>query len=152
MTSLQNYLVPWIISQVFSIVLLFIAWKKPVWARYIFSVMFLAAGTFNWFTVTNTPEAYQMYAETAIGFYRDFINGWFRDHVLLAVGAIATGQLLIGAGMMAGRRWLAFSCLVIIIFLIAIAPLGVGSAFPFSITVSIAVFLVYRYYRRVNTV
>jgi hypothetical protein len=147
MTSLQNYLVPWIISQVFSLVLLLIAWKKPLWARYIFAVLFLAAGIFNWFTVSKTPEAYLMYAETAISLYRDFINGWFREHIFPVIGTIATGQLLLGAGMLAGRRWLAFSCLGIILFLMAIAPLGVGSAFPFSITVSVAVFLVYRHWQ-----
>lgn len=40
--------------------------------------------------------------------------------------------------------WVRAACIGAIVFLLAIAPLGVGSAFPFSITVSVAAFLVIR--------
>lgn len=144
MNSFQQYLIPWIVSQFVSLLILFLAWKKPVWTRYILAVIFCAAGIFNWFTGMKTPDAYLMYAETSLGFYRDFINGWFKEHIQMVIPIIASGQLLVGIGLFAGRRWLALGCLGAIIFLIAIIPLGVGSAFPFSITVSVAAFLVYR--------
>jgi hypothetical protein len=147
MNSLQQYIVPWTVSQAVSILLLLLAWKKPVWTRYIFAFIFIAAGIFNWFTALTTPEAYLMYSDTAIGFYRDFIDGWFSRHIGIFVPAVATGQFAIGIMMLAGRRWLAFGCLGIILFLVAIAPLGVGSAFPFSITVSVAACLVYRHWQ-----
>jgi membrane protein implicated in regulation of membrane protease activity len=89
-----------------------------------------------------------MYANTAVGFYRDFIDGWFKKHIRLLVPMIATGQLMIGAGMLAGRKWLVIGCMGIIVFLMAIAPLGVGSAFPFSITVSIAAYFVFRHWQK----
>ncbi|MEI6884583.1 MAG: hypothetical protein WCO02_08850 [Bacteroidota bacterium] len=147
MSTFQHYLVPWSISQVVSIILLILAWKKPVWTRYIFAVTFFAAGIFNWISSMKNPEAYLMYSETAAGFYKYFIDGWFSGHIKLFVPAVATGQIMIGIMMLAGRRWLALGCLGIIIFLIAIAPLGLGSAFPFSITVSIAAYLVYRHWQ-----
>lgn len=150
MTTFQQYLIPWSVSQVVSLLILFISIKRPVWTRYIFAILFLAAGFFNWFTSLTTPEAYLMYATTAVGFYRDFINGWFRDHVTTIIPAIATGQLLIGAAMLYGSRWIFFGCIGIIIFLLAIAPLGLGSAFPFSVTVSVAAWLVYRHYKKLN--
>ncbi len=147
MDSLQQYLVPWTISQIVGILLLLLAWKKPVWARFVFAFLFIAAGIFNWFTSLTTPEAYLMFSSTAVGFYREFINGWFSSHINIFIPAVATGQITIGIMMLAGRHWLALGCLGIIIFLTAIAPLGVGSAFPFSITVSVATFLVYRHWQ-----
>lgn len=147
MNAFQQYLVPWSISQLISIVILVLAIKKPVWTRYIFAVIFISAGVFNLITSSNTPQAYLMYADTAVGFYREFINGWFKEHVTLTVSVIAFGQLLIGAGMIAGRRWMVLGCLGIIAFLLAIAPLGIGSAFPFSLTVSVAAYFVYRHYQ-----
>jgi hypothetical protein len=40
--------------------------------------------------------------------------------------------------------WVKLGCIGIILFLSGIAPLLVGSAFPFSITVSIAAILIYK--------
>ncbi len=150
MSSFHQYFIPWTISQVVSLLILYVSWKKPVWARYIFAVLFFGAGIFNLFTGLKTPEAYLMYSETAIGLYREFITGWFSAHIRIVIPLIATGQLLIGLFMVMGRRWLDLGCLGIIIFLMAIAPLGVGSAFPFSITVSVAAYLVYRHNLHVN--
>ena len=150
MDHLQQYLPMYIGSQVFSLVILLLAWKRPVWTRYIFAALFVAAGAFNWYTAMTTPEVYLMYADLTIPLYHDFITGWFKDHITLLVPAIATGQVLIGAGLLAGGRWFDAACLGIVIFLLAIAPLGVGSAFPFSVTVSIAAYFVYRNRRRQN--
>ena len=101
MNTFYQYLIPWSISQAASLLILFLAFRKPVWARYIFAAIFIAAGIFNWITSIRSPEAYMMYANTAVGFYRDFIDGWFKKHIRLLVPMIATGQLMIGAGMLA---------------------------------------------------
>jgi len=147
MNELKDFLIPYLVSQAFSLILLGLAWKKPVAARYIFAVLFLGAGLFNWYTSMTTPEAYLMYTKTAIPLYKDLLNGWVGRNLQVIVPAIATCQLLIGAGMFTGGRGLAWGCLGIILFLTGIAPLGVGSAFPFSITVSVAAFLVYRHWQ-----
>jgi hypothetical protein len=147
MSTFTQYLIPWTISQVVGLIILFLAWKKPVWTRYIFGCLFIAAGLFNWYTALSAPEAYLAYADTAVGLYRDFITGWFRNNIGWFIPLIATGQMIMGSFMFIGRKWLAAGSLGIIIFLMAIAPLGVGSAFPFSITVSIAALLVFRHYK-----
>jgi hypothetical protein len=144
MSSLHQYLVPWMISQALSLIILFLAIRKPVWTRHLFAAGFIAAGIFNWITAVRTPGAYMTYADTAIGLYRHFIEGWFSEHIGIVIPLIASGQIIIGIFMFAGKRFLALGCLGIILFLLAIAPLGVGSAFPFSITVSVAAYLVYR--------
>lgn len=148
MAGFSQYIIPWTISQVAGLLILLAAWKKPVWTRYIFAFLFLAAGIFNWFTSMRTPGAYLMYAETAVPLYRDFISGWFSNHIRVVIPVIATGQLAIGLMMLAGGSWQALGCLGIMVFLLAIAPLGVGSAFPFSIVVSVAAYLVYRHWQQ----
>jgi hypothetical protein len=74
--------------------------------------------------------------------YQDFITGWFSDFHYIMVPLIALGQLSIAAGMLLKGRWVKWACIGAIIFLVSIAPLMVGSAFPFSITVSIAAWLI----------
>jgi hypothetical protein len=150
MSAFHQYFYPWLISQVVSLVILFLAIKKPGWTRFIFVFLFFAAGLFNWVTAIRTPEAYLMYADTAIAIYRNFITGWFRDHIQFVIPLIATGQLVIGVLMLLGGKWQRLGCIGIICFLLAIAPLGIGSAFPFSITVSVAAFLVYRNSKKIE--
>jgi hypothetical protein len=55
---------------------------------------------------------------------------------------IATGQLLIAVGMLLKGWWVQWACIGAIIFLLSIAPFMVGSAFPFSITVSVAAWMI----------
>nr|MBP9099551.1 hypothetical protein [Ferruginibacter sp.] len=56
------------------------------------------------------------------------------------------GQLIIGLGLLARGMIVKLSCIGGIIFMLAIAPLGFGAAFPFSITSSVALFLLYRHH------
>jgi hypothetical protein len=55
---------------------------------------------------------------------------------------IAVGQFIIAFGMLLKGIWVKLSCIGSIIFLLAIAPCS--SAFPFSITVFLAAFLIYK--------
>ena len=144
MDGLKEYLIPYVISQIASIIILIVASKHTKAARILFVLLFFWASITNMYTGIVTPNAYLEYGEMAIPLYRDFINGWFSRHMDLLIPIIATGQFLIAVGMLL-RGWLVkIACIGIIIFLLAIAPLMVGSAFPFSITVSIAAFLVFK--------
>ena len=58
------------------------------------------------------------------------------------VGFIATCQALIAVSMLLKGWMLKTGVIGAIIFLLGIAPLGVGSAFPFSITASLALYLI----------
>jgi len=82
--------------------------------------------------------------------YRDFINGWFSTHVRWIVVPIAAGQLAISALLVAPKRWRALGVAGAVTFLAAIAPLGVGSGFPFSVWFSAAIILSAREVVRVS--
>lgn len=142
MSRLEEFLIPYIISQVASIIILIVAWKKTSWARVLFALLFFWASGTNMYIGITKPDTYQLYADLAIPLYRDFINGWFSHYNHIIIPLIAVGQFLIGTGMLLKGWWVKAACAGAIIFLLSIAPLMVGSAFPFSITVSVAAWLV----------
>lgn len=143
MNGLEDNIVPYIISQVASVIILIVALKRTRWARGLFALLFFwASGTNLYIGITN-PDIYLEYADLAIPVYRDFINGWFSSYNHILIPLIALGQFIIAVGMLLKSIWVKLACIGSIIFLLSIAPLLVGSAFPFSITVSIAAFLIY---------
>ena len=142
MSRLDEFLIPYIISQVVSIIILIVAWKKTSWARVLFALLFFWASGTNMYIGITKPDTYQLYADLAIPVYRDFINGWFSHSNHIVIPLIAVGQFLIASGMLLKGWWVKAACVGTIIFLLSIAPLMVGSAFPFSITVSVAAWLV----------
>ena len=144
MKGINEYLIPYTISQVVSIIILIIAWKKTRWARVLFALLFFWAAATNMYIGISRPGAYLSYADMAITPYRDFINGWFSQNNHILIPLIAIGQFFIAIGMVLKGLWMKLACIGSIIFLLSIAPLLVGAAFPFSITVSIAAWLIYR--------
>lgn len=144
MKGLDIYFIPWLISNIVGILILWTAVKRPKIARISFFLLFGWAGWFNYTTAHATPEVYLEYASMSVGLYSDFILGWFSNHVTPMITIIAVGQGLIAIGMLLRGLWVKVACLGTIIFLLSIAPLGVGAGFPFSITVSIAAYLIIR--------
>lgn len=144
MKGLENsaYLVGYIISNIVALLILWAAVKRPYLARLMFVVLFGWASVYNYTLAHQRPEEYLNYAESAIKWYSDFIRGWFSQHITEMVSWIAIGEAFIAVGMALRDWWLRLACLGVIIFQLAIAPLGAYAAFPFSIIVSIAAFLI----------
>ncbi len=142
MKGLEDFLFPYILVQLISLLFLAAAIRNTRIARLMFSLLFFYASWYNMKTSLSNPIVYLDYAKMAIPLYRDFINGWFSSHISEVVPLIAIGQFLIGTGMLLKGRWVLMACLGAIVFLLAIAPLLVGSGFPFSLTVSAAAVLI----------
>jgi hypothetical protein len=135
----QTYLVAYLISNGVALVLLYCASLWPRVTRGLFLGLFAWASWVNWTTALSTPQVYVDYASLAfLDLYKDFITGWFSDHVVEVVGTIATVQGLIALSM--GLKGWAFKAGAAgaILFLVAIGPLGVGSAFPCTLIMALA--------------
>jgi hypothetical protein len=148
MRGLENntYLISYIISNVVAVLTLLAAWKKPRIARLMFFLLFAWASWTNWTTALRNPQFYIEYADLSfLNIYKQFIHGWFSKHITETVGFIATCQALIAVSMLLKGWMIKMGAIGAIIFLFAIAPLGVGSAFPFSIITSVALYLIIRY-------
>lgn len=142
MKSLDIYLISWVISNIVGILMFWAAYKKPKLAKGMFFLLFGWASWFNYTTAHTTPEVYLDYASMSVDLCSESILGWFSGHITLVVSAIAVGQAFIALGMLLRDRWVKLACIGAILFLMSIAPLGVGAGFPFSITVSIAAYLI----------
>ncbi|OQP62894.1 hypothetical protein A3860_26660 [Niastella vici] len=139
----QTYLFLYIISNVIALLMLWAAWKQPRIARLLFFLVFTWASWTNWKTALQNPQFYIEYADLSfLDIYKQFIRGWFSTHVTEVVGFIATCQALIAVSMLLKGWLLKLGAIGAIIFLMCIAPLGVGSAFPFSITASLALYFI----------
>ena len=87
-----------------------------------------------------------MYAHTAISdWYSNFISGdWFNTHTESFIGFIAVCQALIAIGVSL-KGWLyKISLWGAVVFLLAIMPLGMGSAFPCTISMATAALILLR--------
>jgi hypothetical protein len=141
-----EFVVPYVIANVFALVTLVAAWRWPDAVRWVGAGVFAWAAAINTWTALTNPQVYVEYATlTPSALYRSFILGWFREHVALMVLPIAAGQLMLAAGFASPHRMhrrLAVAGAVV--FLLAIAPLGVGAGFPFSLTFGAALLLAVR--------
>jgi len=143
MEPLGEYIVPWIISNTVAIILLIAAIKKTKLARLLFVLIFVWACWINYTTAHKNPDDYLFYAAlTPFDLYRDFINGWFKSNITLMVTLISIGQGLIAIGLILKGWMVRLACLGAIVFFLAIAPLGVGSAFPFSLFTIAALYFI----------
>lgn len=138
------YLIGYIGSNLFAIGLLIVAIKRSKLARLIFSLLFAYAFCMNYYYSHYHPTAYLEYAPSALPFYRDFINGWFKDHITAMVTLIAYGQAFIAIAVLLNNWRVKLACVGAIIFFIGIAPLGLYAAFPFSLTASAAAYFILR--------
>ena len=147
MRGLDNhlYLTLLIISNIVAILQLVAAIKWPRIARLSFFLLFAWASWTNWTKSQRAPQFYLEYADlTWSNWYKNFIKGWFADHIQFAVGAIATCQGLIAISMLL-KGWIYKTGLVgAIIFLLSILPFGVGSGFPCTAIMAIALFILLR--------
>lgn len=132
------------VSNLVGLLYLWAAFKAPRWARLLFALLFGWASWFNYTTCREQPDVYLMFADSAVGIYAGFINGWFRDHITTFVSLIAIGQGMIAVGMILKGVFVKLACIGAIVFLLAIAPLGVYAAFPFSLTMSAAAYILFR--------
>jgi hypothetical protein len=147
MNGLENkvYLIAYIISNAFALLVLFFSWKHMKLSRLAFIILFGWASWANWTTAINSPDDYLDYAGLSLfPFYRQFIEGWFSNHIVLIVGFIATAQAFIAISLLL-KGWIYKTGIIGgIIFLLSIAPLGVGSAFPCTLLLALALGMLYR--------
>lgn len=140
-----EYIYPYLFSNLFAIVTLLLAIQSPKAARWILAAVFGMAAVANTRMAAVSPFDYLAYADLALlPIYQDFIRGPFSQHVQEIVLTIAIGQAVISLAFAIGDRLLPIGVIGAVIFLAAIAPLGVGSAFPFSIFFAAAAVVVWR--------
>jgi hypothetical protein len=143
--KLTEMLVPYIVANALALLLVWLAARKPRLARWAAGVIFLAAAFVNAHLAGKKPQLYvDAYGASAwLSIYRDFIHGFFSRATPLLVLLIAAGQAVCGVLLFTERFYKA-GALGAVIFLLAIAPLGLGSAFPSTLIMAAALVLALR--------
>jgi len=138
----ENMQVARLASTAVSIVLLALSFARPMLARILFSILFCWAAFTNAYTAIDHPKVYLEYASlTPVDVYREFIVGYFSQHIRLFVLPIAFAQCFVAIFILYTGALMKLAMIGAITFLLAIAPLGIGSGFPSSVIMAAAVFI-----------
>jgi len=144
----QDIWVPYIITHAISIVLIFICYKWPKIGKVAWGIIFVLAGIFNIYLGLTNPQKYVDLGQGAVGIYQKFIYGIFSSYTSLIVSLIALGQIMVGIFLFMKRMPFLWGILGGIIFLVAISPLGIGSAFPSPLLMVISLILLHIRYKK----
>jgi len=142
MDALRTYLLPLLISNLLGILTFIAAIKKPMWSRCFLAAVFLWAACVNAGFAMHNPGIYLEYGNlTPVPLYKDFIFGFFSQHIGPIVVDIALAQFAIFLGLVLNRVWTKLACLGGMVFGVAIAPLLIGSGFPASLFMAAAFYI-----------
>ena len=144
----QDVWIPFVITNTISVLLIIICYKWPKMGKVVWGIIFILAGIFNIYTGISNPQAYMDYGFQAVDLYQKFIYGVFSSYISLIISLIALGQILVGIFLFMKRTLFLWGIIGGIIFLVAISPLGMGSAFPSTLLMSISLVLLYMRYKK----
>lgn len=145
METLDTFLtIAYVVVNIFSVTQLIGTYRWPATTRVLFFLLFSLAAFVNIRNALETPWVYQSYADYAIPTYRRFILGLFDRFATPIVVTIGLGQFLIAFSMFTKGDWFRLGCLGGLVFCLAIAPLGLGSAFPSSLLFALAFYRLYQ--------
>jgi len=141
----SEFIGPYIVTNIVSATLILLATKWPRLTRIVFILIFVSAGLFNIYTALTRPEAYHLYGDmVALELYRNFIHGFFKEHTQAIILTIALGQLSVAALLSCKGNLFKLGVVGGIIFFVAIAPLGFGSAFSATLLMALALIVMHQ--------
>ncbi len=143
--GIPDDMIPVIISNLFAIILIFICYFKPKAGNILWVIIFIAAGSYNIATAFKTPDIYvEAFGPTAVfSFNKNFIYGIFKSHTTFFVMLIASSQISAALFLLMKNKLYKFGIIAGIIFLIAVALLNTGSAFPSTILMAVSLAILY---------
>ena len=130
----REYFVMYAGANLIGLAILALAFWGPRIARWVWVAIFVWAALVNTMTAAVEPLVYLVYGDlTPSAVYREFIAGWFSTRIQPVVLSIAVGQMIIAILLSRSGDARRLGVAGASMFLLAIAPLGVGSGFPFSL-------------------
>ncbi|QIP15140.1 hypothetical protein G8759_22200 [Spirosoma aureum] len=136
--------IAYVVVNIFSVTQLIGSYRWPAITRVLFFLLFSLAAFVNIRNALETPWVYQSYADYAVPMYSRFILGPFDSFTTPIVLSIGIGQILIAFSMFMKGDWFRLGCLGGLVFCVAIAPLGFGSAFPSSLLFAMAFYQLFQ--------
>jgi len=135
------FIAAYIISNVLALLSIGASVRFPRLARLFFLFLFGAAFWINSTTSLDSPWVYQYYADSATPIYKRFILGTFETIITPMVFLIAICQAMIAISMTLKGTIFRIGCWGGIVFSLAVAPLGTYAAFPATLLMAVALFI-----------
>ncbi|NRB53195.1 MAG: hypothetical protein HRU41_36400 [Saprospiraceae bacterium] len=140
MDQVQQYIIPWSIGIICSLIVLFLCIKKPFYGRRLLALLFLLGTLANVYLAWIYPRDYLVFGRfTWLDSYRHFI------YMILFRQAMWMGGILVALhAYLAYTFWQKgplprVASFLAIFLLLLLVPLGFGSAFPASLLLLIGV-------------
>jgi hypothetical protein len=146
--NVQDYWIPVAVTNLIALVLIFICYRWPKVGKVVWGIIFILAGVFNIVNVIRDPQVYLTFGDHAADFYKFFIDGVFHSFTMFIVSLIGAAQIVVGLFLLRKGNLFFLGILGGIIFLVAIAPLGIGSAFPATLLMAISLITLYLRYKK----
>lgn len=135
----QTIAIAWTASNVIALGFFLLSRRTPNLTRLLFVILFAWASQVNFRLAFRHPAEYLDYADfTFLETYRRLILGPFAQHITEYVSAIAAGQLAIAILLLFRKPYSRLGLAGAIAFFVAIAPFGIGSAFPCTLVLALA--------------
>jgi hypothetical protein len=131
----------YIIANILAFFSILASTRFPKLARLFFLFLFGWAFWINSSMAIDTPWVYQDYADSSIPIYRKFITGAFESIMTPLVLVIAAGQALLAILMTLKGKLFKLGCWGGIIFCLAVSPIGSYAAFPATLFMAIALYI-----------
>lgn len=129
----------YIIANMISLLILIATIAKPPIARFLLSLIFTGSGVFNGIMAILHPDQFLTYGDMAVfPVYEQFIYKALGGNPTYFILAIAVCQLITGILIASRDSLLKTGLIAATIFLLAIAPLGAGAAFPCTLLLAVA--------------
>lgn len=134
-----KFSLPFTVSNVLAVATAILAMRWPTSARVMLGAIFIGASVVNSYFAFTDPQIYIGFGElTGSRLYQSIILGPFSAHAQRYILLIAVCQLFIGVFTCYTGKMMKAAMIGAITFLIAIAPLGLGSAFPSTLIMASA--------------
>ncbi|MEO6284236.1 MAG: hypothetical protein ABIN80_21575 [Dyadobacter sp.] len=134
----------YIIANILAFLLIFASTRYPKLTRLFFLLLFGWAFWINSSMAIDSPWVYQDYADSSIPLYKKFILGTFEAIMTPMVLIIAAGQALLAILMTLKGKLFKIGCWGGIVFCLAVSPIGSYAAFPATLFMAIALYLLQR--------
>jgi hypothetical protein len=138
-------LLAYLVSNIVALLILWSSWKIPLVGRMLYVVLFGWACWVNATASLKNPKLYLYYATTSwLPFYRSFIEGFFSRHIPELVMTIAICQGFIALALLIRGVLFRLGTIGAMVFLVSIAPFGIGSAFPCTLLLAAGLWMLLR--------
>lgn len=138
--QVQQYFIPWSVGIICSLIVLVFCIRKPFYGRRLLAFLFFMGAVVNIYLAWVYPRDYLVFGQfTYLDSYRYFIYMVLFRQAMWMGGILVVLHAYLGYAFWQKRPLPKVAIFLSMVFLLLLAPLGFGSAFPASLLLLLGV-------------